>query len=73
MLNPMLEVLRESECPLILPCTAELVDIIGSSVFMLTVSSSSSGASDTIHSQHTNPCYKSVSFSWLITELYSKP
>lgn len=42
----------ELECPLILPCTAEVVDVIRSSVFMLTVSSSSSEAPYTIHSQH---------------------
>lgn len=52
MLEPMLEDIRESEYPLTFPCTAEVVDVIRSSVFMLTVSSLSSETSDTVHSQH---------------------
>jgi len=48
MLDPMLEDPRESECPLTLPRSAELVDGIRSSIFSFFISL----ASDTVHSQH---------------------
>lgn len=72
LLDLMLEDLSGSEYPLILPCTAELVDVTRSwfhaySFFIVFWSIWH-------HSQPAHdPCYRAVSLSWLTTELYSKP